>query len=159
MKNIIHKLKLKRCHHKITKYRKELSKCISQDSFGIHKIVKEEYLKPVWMDGKVISVSDWTSFHKNNIQMVEGNKYLTSIVKNKAAIFIDEIQEDDPQCLVDFNIRSTCLLPIVDNDITIGFATMPIFSDYHTYDNHEKTKAIELTEKYSKYLKEMVNNG
>lgn len=125
------------------------------EDIGIH-IIKGDFLHPFWKMSSTITIEEWKSFHSKNKMRTEEDKYLSEMVKTGQEIFVDEVKETDPECLLNFGIKSTNLIPIKDNEKVIGFVTMPVFSKYYTYSNKDKEEIIEIIGRHKENIKEII---
>ena len=125
------------------------------EDIGIH-IVKDNYLYPFWKRNSNITIEDWKKFHQDRKMKINEDKYLLQMVETGKPIFINEVKETDPDCLLKFGIKSTNLIPIKNNNIVIGFVTMPIFSKYYIYSEQDKGEIIQIVKNNEEYIKEMI---
>ncbi len=125
------------------------------EDIGIH-IIKENFLHPFWKMNSSITIEEWKRFHNDKKMIIDEDKYLSEMVVSKKEIFVDEVKETDPECLLNFGIKSTNLIPIKDNEKIIGFVTMPVFSKYYTYTKKDKEEIVEIIGRYNEYIKEII---
>ena len=125
------------------------------EDIGIH-IVKENYLYPFWKKNSNITIEEWKEFHRDKKMKINEDKYLLEMVRTGEAIFIDKVKDTDPDCLLKFGIKSTNLIPIKNEDIVIGFVTMPIFKKYYKYSEEDKVEIIKIIKDNEDYIKETI---
>lgn len=133
-----------------------LKETVYFESVGIHEIVDDEYIRPIWKDKCELSFEEWSKLHAQHKQKVDDDKYLTKTVRDKQAVFVDEIKEEDSQILKDFGIKSTCLIPVFNEGKVVAFVTMPCFENYHTYSLEEMERSIEIVSEFNDLIKDIV---
>ena len=71
---------------KIDDFLEELKNSIYFEDIGIHKIVDNKYIKPIWKSENNITNNKWRNFHQSNKQYIYQDDYLKQLVDNKESI-------------------------------------------------------------------------
>lgn len=138
---------------KLEKLFSEISSITGLENIGYHR-VSEERLIPIHKTTRGLNINKWKKIHNKKPAYISDSCILEDVVYNQKIVVIKDVENHEgyTEHLMELNIKSLLMIPIIENSKVYGFIQGVSIGKKCSFTYRQIEKCVDIIDSYKEGL-------